>query len=316
MVKLIDQSWVRTKHPAEEYPQILRFQFQQLQFLHCRFLQKSSAISFIHTCYRSIPMKNLISLVILISFIPISIQSKVSISFSPSILNNSGDPVEIRWSGVESPSKLDWLGIYSPPNSSHKHFIGYVFLSSSPGWQSGSGSVSIPLVNLRSNYSFRIFRWIESEIDDKHHDHDHNPLPGTAHLLAASEVLRFSSNRGPEQIHLAFTDHDEEMRVMFVTEDGSERYVRYGEDMEKLDQIVVASVGRYEREHMCDSPANDSLGWRDPGFIHDAVMKNLQKGARVYYQVIFLILPNLGFCNFCWNLLCCCFWIFVSDQLV
>ena len=77
------------------------------------------------------------------------------------------------------------------------------------------------------------------------------------------------------------------MRVMFVTEDGSERYVRYGEKKEKLDQIVVARVERYEREHMCDSPANDSIGWRDPGFIHDAVMNKLKKGAKVYYQVTF-----------------------------
>ncbi|XP_008465701.1 probable inactive purple acid phosphatase 2 [Cucumis melo] len=227
----------------------------------------------------------IIPFILLFSFVPLSFQSKVSISLSPSILSKSGDSVHIQWSGIESPSNLDWLGIYSPPNSSHKHFVGYLFLSSSPTWESGYGSVSIPLVNLRSNYSFRIFRWTESEIDDKHHDHDHNPLPGTAHLLAASDELRFAPGGGPEQIHLAFTDQDDEMRVMFVTEDGSERYVRYGEKKEKLDQIVVAGVERYEREHMCDSPANDSIGWRDPGFIHDAVMNKLKKGAKVYYQV-------------------------------
>ena len=84
------------------------------------------------------------------------------------------------------------------------------------------------------------------------------------------------------------------MRVMFVTEDGSERFVRYGEKEEELDQIVAARVARYERKHMCDSPANDSIGWRDPGFIHDAVMTNLQNGSRVYYQVTFL--PNFLFC--------------------
>ncbi|XP_022150334.1 probable inactive purple acid phosphatase 2 [Momordica charantia] len=231
-------------------------------------------------------MKNLFHLVLLIiSFLPFSTPSKVEISLSPSTLSRSGDPVLIHWSGIESPSKLDWLGIYSPANSSHKHFIGYVFLSSSPGWESGAGSTVLPLVDLRSSYSFRIFRWTESEIDHKHQDHDQNPLPGTAHLLATSEELRFSPGRGPDQIHLAFTDNDDEMRVMFVTEDGSERFVRYGETKEQLDQVAAARVGRYEREHLCDSPANDSIGWRDPGFIHDAVMKNLPKGARVYYQV-------------------------------
>lgn len=77
-----------------------------------------------------------------------------------------------------------------------------------------------------------------------------------------------------------------------MTEDGSERFVRYGETKEQLDQVAAARVGRYEREHLCDSPANDSIGWRDPGFIHDAVMKNLPKGARVYYQVISSYNPN------------------------
>ncbi|KAL2484677.1 putative inactive purple acid phosphatase 2 [Abeliophyllum distichum] len=33
------------------------------------------------------------------------------------------------------------------------------------------------------------------------------------------------------------------------------------------------------------APANESIGWRDPGFIHDGIMVNLQKGKRYYYQV-------------------------------
>lgn len=96
--------------------------------------------------------------------------------------------------------------------------------------------------------------------------------------------------RGPEQIHLAYTDRDDEMRVMFLTEDGGERRVKYGERKDDLGDVAVARVSRYEREDMCDSPANDSVGWRDPGFIHDGVMKNLRKGVRYYYQVIIMSL--------------------------
>ncbi|KAL5553678.1 hypothetical protein UlMin_041079 [Ulmus minor] len=214
-----------------------------------------------------------------------ALTQQVSISLTPTTLSNSGDSVLVQWSGIETPSKLDWLGIYSPPTSSHEDFIGYVFLSSSPTWQSGSGNISLPLVNLRSNYSFRIFHWTESEINTKKHDHDRNPLPGTAHLLATSEELRFEPGRGPEQIHLAFTDRDDEMRVMFLTEDGGERRVRYGEREDALDDVAVARVSRYEREDMCHAPANESVGWRDPGFIQDGVMTNLKKGVRYYYQV-------------------------------
>lgn len=84
---------------------------------------------------------------------------------------------------------------------------------------------------------------------------------------------------------MAYTDREDEMRVMFLTEDGGERRVRYGEGQESLGDVAVARVSRYEREDMCESPANSSVGWRDPGFIQDGVMKNLKKGVKYYYQV-------------------------------
>ncbi|KAM1038325.1 hypothetical protein TB2_032531 [Malus domestica] len=98
----------------------------------------------------------------------------------------------------------------------------YKFLSSTPTWKSGSSSISLPLVNLRFNYFFRIFSWKESEVDPNHLNQDHNPLPGIAHLLATSDdELSFESGRVPDQIHLAYTDGDDEMRVMFVTPDSA-----------------------------------------------------------------------------------------------
>ena len=162
----------------------------------------------------------------IISLFNSSTQSKVSLSITPTVLAKSGDPIRIQWSGIAEPSKLDWLGIYSPPDSDHENFIGYVFLNSSATWQSGSGSISLPLINLRSNYSFRVFRWVESEVNPKKHDHDNNPLPGTAHLLAKSVEVGFGSSRMPEQIHLGFTENVNEMRVMFLTGDPKERGVR------------------------------------------------------------------------------------------
>ncbi|MQL87399.1 hypothetical protein Taro_019950 [Colocasia esculenta] len=224
-------------------------------------------------------------LLLLATAFPCLLAAHVTISVSPRILSRSGDTVRIRWSGVQVPSELDWLGIYSPPSSAHKYFIGYVFLSSSPGWQSGSGAVDLPLVDLRANYSFRIFRWTPDEVDQRHHDHDRNPLPRTRHLLGASEEVGFAAGRGPDQIHLAFTDREDEMRVMFVTGDGEKRHVKYGVEEGRMDAVVGTEVARYELSDMCDFPANATLGWRDPGFIHDGVMKNLLKGWRYYYKV-------------------------------
>lgn len=93
------------------------------------------------------------------------------------------------------------------------------------------------------------------------------------------------SGVGPEQVHLAFTDNEDEMRVIFVAEDGGERSARYGEKEDNLDHSAVARVERYEKEDMCDAPANSTVGWRDPGWIHNAIMKSLKNGLRYYYQV-------------------------------
>lgn len=79
---------------------------------------------------------------------------------------------------------------------------------------------------------------------------------------------------------------------MFVTPDRAERAVKYGPKKDSLDDVAAARVGRYELEHMCDSPANHSSGWRDPGFIHDGVMTNLKSGVRYYYKVINYINEN------------------------
>jgi hypothetical protein len=110
-------------------------------------------------------------------------------------------------------------------------------------------------------------------------------LPGTKHLLAASKEVQFESGRGPEQVHLALTGKEDEMRVMFVTHDGKKSSVKYGLDPDEMDRVVDTKVVRYEREDMCDSPANHSIGWRDPGYIHDGVMTDLDQGKRYYYQV-------------------------------
>uniref|UniRef100_A0A7N0TRJ3 Purple acid phosphatase n=1 Tax=Kalanchoe fedtschenkoi TaxID=63787 RepID=A0A7N0TRJ3_KALFE len=207
------------------------------------------------------------------------------ISVSPKVLQKSGDSVHVEWSGVESPSHLDWLGIYSPSDSQHDHFIGYIFLNSSPAWPSGSGRVSFPLVNLRSDYAFRIFRWTDSEVDYTRLDSDHNPLPGTKHLLAESGRVGFEPGRGPEQVHLGFTEREDEMRVMFVTGDGSESFVRFGRKEEEMGFVTRTAVARYVQEDLCHAPANDTVGWRDAGYVHDGVMKRLRKGKRYFYKV-------------------------------
>ena len=117
-------------------------------------------------------------------------------------------------------------------------------------------------------------------------DHDQNPLPGTKHLLAESEKVTFGSAVDKaEQIHLAFENKPNRMQVTFVAGDGDERFVRYGETKDLLGNSAAARGIRYDREQMCNAPANSSIGWRDPGWIFHTVLKNLNPAVRNYYQV-------------------------------
>lgn len=228
----------------------------------------------------------LLFLLHLVSLLPLLASAAVSITVSPSTLSKSNRTITIQWSGITSPSKLDWLGIYSPPDSPDSQYIGYVFLSAvSPTWETGSGSASIPLVNLRFDYQFRVFRWTQDEVDPNRLDFDDNPLPGTRHRLAISDRVRFAGAAAPEQIHLSYADEVSSMRVLFITGDNSECFVKFGLDSERLDRTVKTEVRRYEISDMCDSPANSSYGWRDPGFIHDGLMTGLRSGKKYYYQV-------------------------------
>ena len=65
------------------------------------------------------------------------------------------------------------------------------------------------------------------------------------------------------------------------------RAVRYGleKEEEKGWTEVGTEVRTYEQKHMCDAPANDSVGWRDPGFVFDGLMNGLEPGRRYFYKV-------------------------------
>lgn len=214
--------------------------------------------------------------------------AEVILTAAPLALQSSGDDVTISWSGVDSPTQFDWLGIYTPPESPDEQFIGYIRLSSCPSWNEGACNVSMPLVNMRAAYQFRLFRG--RNITRRKHTRVngvHEPLPTTEQRLAVSENVNFKSYNEPTQVHLSLTSEQVgDMRVMFVTGAAIDCSVRYGLQMEKLDSVRKAEHTTYRQTDMCDAPANTSEGWRDPGYVHTAVMDGLKGGRRYFYQVV------------------------------
>jgi acid phosphatase type 7 len=212
----------------------------------------------------------------------------VTLTATPAKLAASDDRITVRWSGLPDPDGLDYVAVYSPPSSRDRDFLGYLFLNGSGAWRTGAGELALPrLPALRAPYQFRLFRWPAKEYSYHHVDHDHNPLPHGKHRVAVSGEVAVGDPARPEQVHLAFADNVNEMRVMFVCGDAEKRVVRYGLDKEdEADWKEVASeVKTYEQKHMCDKPANSSVGWRDPGFAFDGLMKGLEPGKRYFYKV-------------------------------
>ncbi|KAG2639461.1 hypothetical protein PVAP13_2KG010600 [Panicum virgatum] len=203
-------------------------------------------------------------------------------------LSPSDHRIKIRWSGLPAPDGLDYVAMYSPPSSRDRDFLGYLFLNGSASWRDGHGELSLPrLPTLRAPYQFRLFRWPANEYSYHHIDHDGNPLPHGKHRVAVSAEVSVGDPARPEQVHLAFADAVDEMRVMFLCGDGGRRVVRYGlqKDDEKGWKEVGTEVRTYERKHMCDWPANSSVAWRDPGFVFDGLIKGLEPGRKYFYKV-------------------------------
>ncbi|PUZ68212.1 hypothetical protein GQ55_2G007300 [Panicum hallii var. hallii] len=211
-----------------------------------------------------------------------------TLTASPAKLSPSDREIKIRWSGLPAPDGLDYVAIYSPPSSRDRDFLGYLFLNGSASWRDGHGELSLPrLPTLRAPYQFRLFRWPANEYSYHHIDHDRNPLPHGKHRVAVSGEVYVGDPARPEQVHLAFADAVDEMRVMFLCGDGGKRVVRYGRQKhdEKGWKEVATEVKTYEQKHMCDGPANSSVAWRDPGFVFDGLMKGLEPGRKYFYKV-------------------------------
>ncbi|GAB4840095.1 hypothetical protein Ancab_020807 [Ancistrocladus abbreviatus] len=89
--------------------------------------------------------------------------------------------------------------------------------------------------------------------------------------------MRFESLHGPNQVHLEFTDEEDEMGVMFLTGDGGREF------REVQRKVLEETMGRRwlgVRGEDSDSPVNHCIGWRDPGFTHGGIVKNLKRVKR------------------------------------
>jgi hypothetical protein len=93
----------------------------------------------------------------------------------------------------------------------------------------------------------------------------------------------------PKQLRLAFMDDVTSMAIAWTTGGPltAPQSVRYGAARGPLSMSAPAVTATYGPSDLCGAPANvtSQVTWRDPGFLHKALMTNLAPGATYQYQV-------------------------------
>ncbi|GLE03047.1 hypothetical protein PINS_up011926 [Pythium insidiosum] len=176
------------------------------------------------------------------------------------------------------PTRNDWLGIYCIDEASngdvHVPDSEYIDWQHASGHAAGSVQVG-PLTNMRCAWQFRYFTKSMGE-------------GAVYEKLGETEVVRFArGGQEPVQLHLALTENEGEMRVMWTSAKVSAPMVWYGTSRSRLDRSATATVGTYEASDMCSSPATKvgAQFFRDPGVLHSAVMTDLKPDTTYFYAV-------------------------------
>jgi len=182
-----------------------------------------------------------------------------------------GDSVTVSWSGVEDPKATDWIGIYLDTNADHTDYLDFTYVTGSPTFESGFGSLTFALTNMRTAYQFRYFRYqgIDAYV-----------------LVAVSEVVTFANLDEPLQGHIAIGDSVRDIRVMFTTNGFDTPRVQYGTASGAYTLSASGTSVTYRADMMCGSPAT-TIGanyFINPGVMHDVLLPNLALSTRYYYR--------------------------------
>jgi hypothetical protein len=191
------------------------------------------------------------------------------ITASPNVLHENAEFVTVVYEGVQNPTKNDWIGVYSPANVDIKNTspVKYKWATVSDNYlRTGSGSTTFRLLNMRSDYAFVFF------------------TNGTASPIAVgkSNSVSFTNYNYPAHARIALTHTPGQIKVTWVSNEAKSPQVKYGTRPGVYSHTAPATSFTYTAKDLCGPPAT-TFGWRDPGMIHYAVMKNLNPGTKYYY---------------------------------
>ncbi|KAM5567389.1 putative inactive purple acid phosphatase 1 [Rosa sericea] len=219
-----------------------------------------------------------------------ALHDKAYVKASPELLGLKGETsvwVNLQFSSPH-PSNDDWIGVFSPANFSastcaaENSWMTAPFLCSapikyqhanysSPRYQdTGRGSLKLQLINQRSDFSFALFSGGLS-----------NPK-----LVAVSGRVTFANPKAPVYPRLAQGKMWNEMTVTWTSGYALGEATPFVEWGQKGGDLVRSPAGTltFDRNSMCGAPAR-TVGWRDPGYIHTAFLKELWPNTVYIYKL-------------------------------
>jgi len=206
-----------------------------------------------------------------------------TLTVSPDVLSSVSAYVTVSWSGIVNPQPADWIAAYSPPPTSPQGYLTTLpvkYQNLTADNIGVDGSIQFWLLHMRAPY---VFVYMKGGFT-------------APQVITVSNVLTYTPEVAniPMQIHLARTADPKQMRVTWTTRDTQAPVVRFAPAAKMPGQMVTvaANTSTYTRDQMCagegltpSTTMAGSLGWRDPGAIHTAIMDDLQAGVEYAYQV-------------------------------
>ncbi|BAT08857.1 Os09g0505900, partial [Oryza sativa Japonica Group] len=174
----------------------------------------------------------------------------------------------------QSSSRINAAGEDEAPAGLPIAPIKYKFANISPSFMSsGSGDTSFLLINQRYDYAFGLFSGGKD-----------NPK-----LVAVSNKISFANPKAPVFPRLSQGKGWNEMAVTWTSGynvDEAYPFVEWtmNEKENARARRSPADTLTFTRNHLCGKPAN-AEGYRDPGFIHTAFLKNLWPNREYSYQI-------------------------------
>lgn len=201
---------------------------------------------------------------------PVASQQAVLTAHPPLLMD--GEDLVVSWEGVAEPHATDFLGLSCGPTTSASDFLATV---SARHIDASPRSVRFPqLVMLRCNYVVVYYNF-QPPIND---------------FVAVGAVVVHMQEPfvAPKHGHIALTDRQDEIAVMFNSADMgvTPPQVQYGRSQDALTLHASGHSTTYRASDMCHAPANvTAQTWfRDPGSMHTVVLTHLEPSNRYFYR--------------------------------